>query len=180
MHIVLFVLTIAVVATAITLGIVLPRKSSGGNPDVPTVTQPAFVLPLEEFSIAQEVNLGKFIYNPSLNQWTTVTGMTFGANAGEEVKAIMDGKIIKVADSLLDGRAVVIEHTNGFVSVYKSLGKVEEETLEIGQEVTAGTTIGITSDSMAANKHFGNQLYLQLKKDDKFVDPVDYLPQINK
>jgi len=175
LYIVLIAVAVIAVATGVTLGVILNKPN-----DRPVATTTVFTLPLEEFTVAQEVRLDGFVYNPTLNEWRTVTGMTFAAEAGQDVNAIANGTIVSIDDTLLDGRAIVVEHSGGFVSVYKSLDKSQDTSLKVGDEVTADTVLGKTSNMMTTNAHFGNQLYLELKKDDKFVDPVAYLPQIDK
>ncbi|MCL2598344.1 MAG: M23 family metallopeptidase [Firmicutes bacterium] len=176
------IFAILAIVTTVTLGVVLNRDNTpaGGDPDVPTNTKPVFVLPLDEFTVAQEVNFEEFVYNPSLNAWRTVTGMTFASDAGTDINAVCDGKIIGIVDTVLDGRAITVEHTAGYISIYKSLDMSEATTLQVGQTIKAGQKLGTTSNSMQANAHFGNQLYLQLKQDGKFIDPASVLPAIDK
>ena len=75
------------------------------------------------------------MYNEALKDWRAHSGVDFEAKIGEEVKASAKGIIESVFDSNM-GRCVIIDHQNGFRTMYANLE--ETETVKEGDQVMAG------------------------------------------
>lgn len=177
-----FVVTasVLVVAAVITLSVVFTLPKSGPVDEIvvdpPTSdvnTEPKIVLPVEGAELGLEYANEKLVYWETLKLWKVHPAIDF---VGEgDVVAIRDGKVTDVElNTTLDGNVVTIEHDDGYVSVYKSLGS--DIAVKVGDEVKAGDKLGVTSKSMMSELDTGAHLHLEIKKDGKYVDPATVLP----
>jgi len=96
-------------------------------------------------------------------------GLLLAAGAGEDVRAVHHGRVI-YADWLQGmGLLVIIDHGNGYLSLY---GHNQDVVAEIGEWVTADAVIAHVGDS-------GGQavsgLYFELRKDGKPIDPGKWM-----
>lgn len=89
------------------------------------------------------------------------TGVDFGASVGTPVKAAMDGIVTGVGNTDIVrtcysyGKWIFIKHPNGLSTLYAHLSN---QTVETGQIVTAGQTIGYSGNtgySTGPHLHFG-------------------------
>jgi septal ring factor EnvC (AmiA/AmiB activator) len=95
-------------------------------------------------------------------------GWLIGAEAGVEVTAVAYGRIA-FADWLRGyGLLVIIDHGQGFMSLY---GHNESLLQEAGAWVEAGEVISV----VGANPGSDQGLYFELRKDGKAIDPAQWL-----
>ena len=97
-------------------------------------------------------------------------GIDVNAPEGTWVYAAESGTVIKAEFYSGYGKCVMIDHGNGFVTLY---GHLDEVDVAEGQEVTAGEllgTIGTTGETTYPKLHF------EIRKDGENVNPVSYLP----
>ena len=98
-------------------------------------------------------------------------GMLLAAGAGEDVRAVHHGRVI-YADWLQGmGLLVIIDHGNGYLSLY---GHNQDVVAEIGEWVTAGAVIAHVGDS---GGRATPGLYFEIRKDGKPVDPAGWIHQ---
>lgn len=90
-------------------------------------------------------------------------GVTWAAQRNEPVMAVLQGTILSSTFSVTNGNTVTVQHPNGFVSIYKSLGVLLKQA---GQPVKAGESIGWVGES--ANFQF------ELWKNGVQIDPGMY------
>ncbi|CDF57332.1 M23 family metallopeptidase [Thermobrachium celere] len=125
----------------------------------------------------------KPLYNQTLDQWETHEGIDIEADLGTEVKAAADGKVVKIFkdDKIVNtinktgyGVTVVIDHGNGYQTVYCNLS--EDLKVKEGQKVTKGQVIGVVGDTSIRESVAieGSHLhFMVLKKNGKEYIPVD-------
>ena len=107
--------------------------------------------------------------NPYVQNAEAHDGVDFVADRGTPVLAAADGKVRTAAFSASLGNYVVIDHDDGFSTVYACLAEAQTAA---GDEVSAGTQIGtVGSSGMATGPH----LHLELWLDDAPIDPVPYM-----
>lgn len=92
---------------------------------------------------------------------------------GSVVKAVYDGKVVKVETTTLEGGVVTIEQTDGLIAVYKSLSEIK---VKEGDNVKSGDEIGKVDSVMIIESADGAHLHLEMKKSGEYVDPMAYLP----
>jgi murein DD-endopeptidase MepM/ murein hydrolase activator NlpD len=85
-------------------------------------------------------------------------GMDIAANSGEPVMAPLAGVVAATGDYYFNGNTVLVDHGQGYVTMYCHLSEIE--VIE-GQEVAVGTTlgaVGATGRVTGAHLHFGTYM----------------------
>lgn len=98
-------------------------------------------------------------------------GIDIERPVGSPVRAAFDGTVITAVKGT-DARGWYIEiaHGNGWVTQYQHLGKLN---VEVGAVVKKGQTIGEVG---MTGRSTGPHLHFELHKDDRRLNPLQYLP----
>jgi biotin carboxyl carrier protein len=89
----------------------------------------------------------------------------FTASEGTTVVASASGTVTAVNDDEEYGHSIVIDHGNGYVTVYRNKG---DANVKLGDSVVQGTTLYIiTKDN--------EKLGYQMMQDGEYIDPVEML-----
>ncbi|MGB5438978.1 MAG: peptidoglycan DD-metalloendopeptidase family protein [Gammaproteobacteria bacterium] len=100
-------------------------------------------------------------------------GIYIGGHAGQPVKAAANGKVVYVGSGLVGyGRLIIIRHNENLLSTY---GHNSELLVAEGEYVKAGQMIA----KMGSSGTGRNDLYFEIRKDGKPVNPSAYLPKKN-
>lgn len=102
------------------------------------------------------------VYNEAENHF----GMDIATESGEFIRAIADGTIIQSQWTWNYGHVVVIQHQEGYISVYKHLN--QSYRVE-GELALRGSVIGLSSDVGLIST--GPHLHLEIWKDGIPIDP---------
>ena len=86
----------------------------------------------------------------------------FTATEGSTVVAAGKGVVTAVEEDEVYGNRVVIDHGNGYVSIYRNKG---ESQVKAGDEVASGTTLCMVTED-------NRQLGYQIKENDVYIDPT--------
>ncbi len=114
-------------------------------------------------------------YDPTMGDWRTHSGVDIAASTGDPVTAVAAGTVIDVVQDALMGATVYLDHGGGLTSVYANLASVP--TVEVGDTVAAGQTIGSVGQTAIAESAVAPHLHFEMTKDGSPVDPLDLLPQ---
>ncbi len=112
------------------------------------------------------------VFSKTLNDWRVHNGIDLAAEQGSKIKAITNGKVADIFNDELLGTTMVIEHDGGFIAFYSGLG--ETTLVNTGDTVESGQEIASIND-IPCEAADGYHLHLSIKKDDKFIDPVEIL-----
>ncbi len=125
----------------------------------------------------------KHWFSESLNQTMRTFGICISAEEGTEVKAVAKGTVVEIVDDSSEyleagmpyvGKLMVIDHGNGYVSLYGfQQGQVNEQL--VGQVVNAGDVLGVVGAPQGAFISMGDNIYLQVVHNDEVVNPLNYL-----
>jgi len=163
------------IALAFVATIFLPNYSSSSpsgnfeveNPiitvnQITTTTQKGVRFPVEKVAVTQ----GFKFYHP---------GIDFDGVTGDPIYPVISGKVEAINYSGYGyGNAVLINHGNGFTSLYAHLSKI---TVLPDEEVNLDTQIG----KMGATGHAsGDHLHFEIRKDGLPINPNTILPQQNQ
>lgn len=167
---------ILVIACAVTIALVSVDNSNGradvgdDGIDVSTTT---YVVPMQNATIAKDYSGTELQYNDTLKQWEIHKAIDFIATDNLNVYAVADGTVSNVYTNYLEGTVVEISHSDGIVSIYKSLAS--DVSVAVGDTVSAGQVIGQVGDSMAQESNTGAHLHFEMTVNGVKVDPNDYL-----
>lgn len=97
-------------------------------------------------------------------------GIGIGAALGTPVKVVEAGRVALVQRLSTYGLTVVVEHGNGYYSLYMQL---ESAAVEAGQSVDKGQVIGAVG---GANTDYGPHLHFEIRGENQIaLDPADWL-----
>lgn len=160
-----------------------PSTPDNPTPDKPTPDKPAepekivFVCPTSNYTLGEGYSMDMLVWNATLRQYQTHSGIDFLTEKAEDVRCAYDGTVESVATDSLNGTTVTIKHKDGLVTIYGSLDGV---TVKKGQAVKSGDVIGKTSASKMSESLSGNHLHFEVKQNGEYIDPYTYLPQADK
>ena len=107
----------------------------------------------------------------TLEQYRCNPAMVISGNVNDKVFAMATGKITDIQENEETGCTVIQDLGDGYAAVY---GQLKELNFAKGDTPEAGQVLGYVSEPTTE----GSNVYFQLKKDGKAVDPKEYLPQM--
>ena len=132
----------------------------------------SFIKPVDG-EISKEYAKDNLVYSETLKEWTTHLGIDIKADKTTVVKAAEAGTIKSIKNDPRYGLTVVIDHGNGYESIYSNLLTsefvVENEKVEKGQSIG---TVGNTAVFEVADEP---HLHFEIQKDSIQVDPNLYM-----
>ncbi len=127
-----------------------------------------FTLPITG-EISKDYCVESVVYYPTLDVWKTHEGIDIKAEQGASICAIESGKVIAVKQDPLYGKIIVIDHGQGYKSIYCNL---EDETLvKEGEAVKKGKIIAKVGSSAICEKKESPHLHFEVTKDSKYINP---------
>lgn len=123
--------------------------------------------------IVKEFAKDKLVYSNTLGEWITHMGIDIKADKTTVVKASAEGTIKSIKNDPRYGLTVVIEHANGFTSVYSNL--LTAEFVIEGEKVKQGQTIGTVGTTATFEISDEAHLHFEIKKDGENLDPELYI-----
>ena len=134
--------------------------------------EPSFKKPVEG-EIIREFAKDKLVYSNTLEEWVTHNGIDIKANKTTIVKSAEEGTIKAIKNDPRYGLTVIIEHNNGFISIYSNL--LTAEFVVEGEKIKQGQTIGTVGNSASFEIKDEPHLHFEIMKDGEYVDPELYL-----
>jgi murein DD-endopeptidase MepM/ murein hydrolase activator NlpD len=102
------------------------------------------------------------------------TGIDFDASHGAPVKNVMKGKVIKAGWGGAYGNVVVVRTDRGGDIWYAHLSRI---AIPVGKEIKSGKIIGYVGSTGNSS---GSHLHLEVRKNDRPVNPAEFLWGKNK
>lgn len=136
------------------------------------VKDPEFKKPVEG-EILRKYAKDNLVYSTTLDEWITHNGIDIIAPKTTVVKASAEGTVKSIKNDPRYGLTVVIEHANGFSSVYSNL--LTAEFVEEGEKVEQGQTIGTVGNTATFEISDESHLHFEILKNSEYVDPELYL-----
>jgi septal ring factor EnvC (AmiA/AmiB activator) len=133
------------------------RTGNSSNPDQGKKQFTYFIPPLKGSIIAD--------YNSVKNP-----GIDIKTNPKSVFQAIQSGTVVYAGYSRQDGYILVLDHANGYISVYKHASTLFKKT---GSKVQTGDPIGIVGD--LSEQLTSPYLHFELWFDQAAVNPSDYI-----
>jgi murein DD-endopeptidase MepM/ murein hydrolase activator NlpD len=101
-------------------------------------------------------------------------GVDIQAALGSKVYSVLDGVVLDVLKDS-DGVKVIVDHQNGFKSVYSNLA--ENITVKKGANIKKAQILGYVGKTTlnSAFEKYGDHLHFQIMKGSSYVDPAKYI-----
>ena len=126
-----------------------------------------------EGEIICEFAKDNLIYSETLKEWITHTAIDIKADKTSVIKASADGIVRSIVNDPRYGLTVVIEHDDGYQTVYSNL--LTAEFVVEGEEVKQGQTIGTVGNTASFESEMEDHLHFELLKDGEYMDPAIYI-----
>ena len=131
-----------------------------------------FIKPVEGETV-REFAKEKLVYSETLKEWITHNGIDIKAEKKTIVKASEKGIVKSIKNDPRYGITVVIEHEEGYVTVYSNL--LTAEFVKEGEKVESGQTIGTVGNTAAFEVSDEPHLHFEMLKDNEYIDPSLYI-----
>lgn len=113
-------------------------------------------------------------YQEQLKTWIFRDGIKIAAKQGQPVLAVADGTVIFAGEFRSYGNVVIVDHGEGFFTIYGFLSKIQAQQ---GQKVIEGQIIGLVGQDTQGPGMGSNQsaLYFEIRKGTSAQDPEIWL-----
>lgn len=148
------------------------EESKNKEKEEETVKDPEFKMPVEG-EIIREYAKDNLVYSTTLDEWITHNGIDIAAAKTTVVTASAEGTVKSIKNDPRYGLTVVIEHVNGYTSVYSNL--LTAEFVEEGEKVEQGQTIGTVGNTATFEIADEAHLHFEILKDSESIDPELYI-----
>lgn len=131
-----------------------------------------FKFPVEG-EIIREYAKDKLVYSNTLGEWITHPGIDIKADKTTIVKSAAPGTVKSIKNDPRYGLTVVVEHIDGYNTVYSNL--LTAEFVSVGENLSAGQTIGTVGNTASFEILDEPHLHFEILKDGEQIDPNMYL-----
>lgn len=150
------------------------KNTTDGKQEVKTSAKQElnFSKPVEG-DVIKEFAKDNLLYSNTLQEWTTHMGIDIKADKTTVVKSAEAGTVKSIKNDPRYGLTIVIEHENGYQTVYSNL--LSTEFVVEGEKVEKGQSIGTVGNSASFEVADEPHLHFEVLKDSTEVDPNIYL-----
>ncbi len=117
----------------------------------------------------------ELIYSKTIDSWITHPGIDMRAEEGSPVRAALDGVVAETTDDPQWGLTIVLDHGDGVLTKYCNLSTLELVTK--GQKIKKGDVISGVGKTAICEIADEPHLHFELIRDNKTIDPKNYLPK---
>ena len=123
-------------------------------------------------NILMPFSVNSTVYFESLDQYRTNKGILIEAKEGASVKAVKHAKVAEIRKTAEYGQTILLDLGSGYTALY---GQMKEFTVKVGDTVEKGQVIGKVASPTDYYTLEGTNVYLQMEKDKKPINPTKYL-----
>jgi len=131
-----------------------------------------FMYPVEG-EIIKGFEIDNLVFSETLQEWIVHKGIDIKAERAAIVKASEEGQVIAIKNDPRYGLTVIIEHREGYKTMYSNL--LTTEFVEEGETVAKGQSLGTVGNSAAFEIADEPHLHFEMLKDDAAIDPLKEL-----
>ncbi len=132
-----------------------------------------FIMPVDSNEIGMKYSNGQLIYSKTLGEWIMHNGIDIVAKQGTPVKASETGKIIEISSNEQEGIKIIIEHKDGYKTVYSNLSTTK--MVQEGQEIKKGQAISGIGKTATFEYEETDHLHFEMYKDEKTINPLNLI-----
>ena len=139
---------------------------------VEEIKDPSFVKPIQG-EVINKFAKESLIYSETLGEWIVHNGIDIKADKTTVVKASEEGTVKYIKNDPRYGLTIVIEHNNGYKTVYSNL--LSTEFVVEGEKVEKEQAIGTVGATATFEILDDPHLHFEIIKDDEYLDPELYI-----
>ena len=113
------------------------------------------------------------VYSETLQEWTTHLGLDIKADKTTVVKAAEAGTVKTIKNDPRYGLTIIIEHEDGYQTVYANL--LSSEFVVEGEKVEKGQSIGTVGNTATFEIADEPHLHFEILKDGVQIDPSTFI-----
>ncbi|MBQ6991878.1 MAG: M23 family metallopeptidase [Clostridia bacterium] len=136
------------------------------------IPDPTFTKPVEG-EVIKEFAKDSLVYSQTLDEWITHYGIDIKADRTTVVKASAPGKVKAIKNDPRYGLTIIVEHVNGYKTVYSNL--LSTEFVTEGETVEQGQSLGTVGNSAAFEIADEPHLHFEILKNEEYLDPTLYI-----
>lgn len=126
-----------------------------------------------EGEVVREFAKDNLVFSETLQEWTTHMGIDIKAEKTTVVKAAEAGTVKTIKNDPRYGLTIVVEHADGFQTVYANL--LTSEFVVEGEKVENGQSLGTVGNTAVFEVSDEPHLHFEILKDSEAVDPTIYI-----
>ena len=123
--------------------------------------------------IIREFAKDSLVFSNTLQEWITHTGIDIKADKTSVVKSAASGTVYAIKNDPRYGLTVIINHDNGYQTIYSNL--LTAEFVVKGEKVEKGQSIGTVGNTASFEISDEYHLHFELLKNNEYLDPVIYM-----
>lgn len=131
-----------------------------------------FMFPVDG-EIIKGYAVDNLVFSETLQEWIVHKGIDIKAPRTTVVKAVEEGKVSAIKNDPRYGLTVIIEHRDGYKTIYSNL--LTTEFVSEGEAVTKGQSIGTVGNSAAFEIADEPHLHFEMLLNEATIDPTLYL-----
>ena len=122
-------------------------------------------------NVLMNFSMDQTVYFATLDQYKYNPAIIIEGTAGQEVWSVREGKVASIKTEPQTGITVTVELGNGYQAVY---GQLKDVCVSEGQKIGSGELIGYLSEPTKYYTVEGPNLYFELLKDGKPINPLEF------
>ncbi len=123
--------------------------------------------------IVREFAKDSLVYSDTLKEWITHNGVDIKADKTSVVTSAAEGTIYAIKNDPRYGLTVIINHSDGYQTIYSNL--LTAEFVVEGEKVEKGQSIGTVGNTASFEILDEPHLHFELLKGDEYLDPRIYI-----
>lgn len=123
--------------------------------------------------VLREFAKESLVFSNTLQEWITHNGVDVKADKTTVVKSAASGTVTAIKNDPRYGLTVIINHDNGYQTVYSNL--LTSEFVVKGEKVEKGQSIGTVGNSASFEVADEYHLHFELLKNNEYLDPTVYI-----
>ena len=132
-----------------------------------------FSMPVKSNEIGMKFSNEQLVYSKTLDEWILHTGVDIIIPIGSPVYASEKGKIIEISSNAGEGIKIIIEHEEGYKTIYSNLSTTK--MVQEGQEVDKGQVISGIGKTATFEYEEKDHLHFEILKNGKAINPLNLI-----
>ena len=149
-----------------------PDETSEPTANISSNVEVTFEAPVKG-TILRNFAKDSLVYSETLKEWITHTGIDIKADKTTVVSSAAAGTIYAIKNDPRYGLTVIINHDNGYQTIYSNL--LTAEFVVEGEKVEQGQSIGTVGNTASFEILDDYHLHFELLKDNEYLDPTIYM-----